>query len=414
MKGAQGINWNMKKNVRSPKYTIVIPTRNREEYLAYAIESVLSSDRDDIELIVSNNHSMDNSGNYLSTLSDARLKVVMPSTELPMSLHYEFALSQATGEWVTILGDDDAVMPYLFERLDILTVKYPSVSIISSERAYYFWKGCEDLYGDSVVFYRGGAGETQRSTKKDLLFALAGLRSCFDLPQIYTTCVVKTSLVNRVKELSGGVFYHSIIPDMYSAVALSLAEETYLRVEEPLFWTGTSNKSMGRSDRIYKDSELSACKSKTNTKSDPLKLHGEIPQKLHIQGFGALYLYEALLNCPFSKGFWKTRQITMLVHAALLINARSVSIARCIDKDKLVSDIYAEIRRNGFSLYQIKSITFLIMSLSIVRQFLMIPRRLLRKIRFWIRKDAVISTSREGFNTILDASRAVEDVLSKC
>lgn len=404
----------MKKEVQLPKYTIVIPTRNREEYLPYAIESVLSSDRDDIELIVSNNHSLDGTAAYLSTLTDARLKVVMPSAELPMSSHYEFALSHATGEWVTILGDDDAVMPYLFERLDRLTTKYPSVSIISSERAYYFWEGCEDLYGDSVVSYRGGSGERLRSTKKDLILALAGMRLCFDLPQIYTTCVVRSSLVNRVKGLCGGKFFHSIIPDMYSAVALSLAEKTYLRVEEPLFWTGTSNKSMGRSDRIYKDSELSVQKANDNAEPDALKLHREIPQKLHILGFGSLYLYEALLNCPLSQGFWKSRRIAELVYASLLLNAQTVSIARRIDGDGLLNDIYAEIRRINVSVLRLNSIIFLIATLSFVQRIFNLPRRFLRRIRLWIKKDVVVSTSREGFNTILDASRAVDNVLRKC
>lgn len=404
----------MKKEVQLPKYTIVIPTRNREEYLPYAIESVLSSDRDDIELIVSNNHSLDGTAAYLSTLTDARVKVVMPSAELPMSSHYEFALSQATGEWVTILGDDDAVMPYLFERLDRLTTKYPGVSIISSERAYYFWEGCEDLYGESVVAYWGGGGARLRSTKKDLILALAGLRSCFDLPQIYTTCVVKTSLINRVKGFCGGKFFHSIIPDMYSAVALSLAEKTYLRVEEPLFWTGTSNKSMGRSDRIYKDSELSTQRSNENAKSDTLKLHDEIPKKLHILGFGSLYLYEALLHCPLPQGFWKSPRIKAIVYASLLVNAQAVSIARGVDKDGLVSDIHAEIRRTNVSFLYLKSIIVLITTLSAIQKIFSLPRIFLRKVRRWIKKDVVVSTSREGFNTILDASRAVEDVLRKC
>ena len=42
------------------KYSIIIPTRNKAEYLPYAIKSVLDSSRDDIEVIVSNNFSTDN------------------------------------------------------------------------------------------------------------------------------------------------------------------------------------------------------------------------------------------------------------------------------------------------------------------------------------------------------------------
>ena len=401
----------MKIKRQPKKYTIIIPTRNREEYLPYAIESVLASDREDIELIVSNNHSMDDTAAYLSTLSDTRLKVIMPSKELPMSSHYEFALSHASGEWVTILGDDDAAMPYLFDRLDELTQKYPDISIISSERAYYFWEGCEDLYGESVVSYWGGGDRRLRSTKKDLILALAGLRSCFDLPQIYTTCIVKTALIDRIKEQSGGRFYYSIIPDMYSAVALLLAEKTYLRVEEPLFWTGTSNKSMGRSDRIYKDSEITAPRFDKDTTNNALNLHIDVPKKLHILGFGSLYLYEALLQCPLSKGFWKTSRIKLIVFASILSHAKSAFINKGINMNQLMSDIKIEINKSNISFLHLKLMEILIRFFSITGMTFRFPWRLAKKIHHLVHKDVIVSTSRKRFSTILEASKAVEDVL---
>ena len=399
----------MRNETSVPKYSIVIPTRNREKYLPYAVESVLSTKRADIEVIVSNNCSSDGTAAYLSTLSDSRLKVVGPSEVLPMSLHYEFALSQAVGEWVTILGDDDAVMPYLFERLDCLIVRFRETSIISSERAYYFWEGCEDLYGASVVAYTRGPGQSIRSPKKDLLAAIAGMRSCFDLPQVYTSCIVKRSLIERIKKDSGGRFYQSIIPDMYSAVSLCLAEKTYLRVEEPLFWTGTSSSSMGRSDRIYKDSEL---KGGSGGRDVPtLKLHASVPQSLHILGFGSLYLYEALLNCPFANGFWKSKGIARLVYADVLIKTRKESAKRGFDRARVEKEIYEQIGANALSVRQVKAIIALVRALTIIQQALLIPKRLLRKTRRRLSRDALVSNDRERFHTILEASRAVEDVL---
>ena len=101
------------------KYSIVIPTRNRAEYLPYAIQSVLDAARNDVELIVSNNFSTDATPQTLSGIEDPRLRVISPNVSLPMAGHYEFAISHATGDWITILGDDDAVMPYFFESLVI-------------------------------------------------------------------------------------------------------------------------------------------------------------------------------------------------------------------------------------------------------------------------------------------------------
>ena len=163
------------------KYSIVIPTRNKAEYLSFAMRSVLASPRSDIELIVSNNFSTDITASILSSFSDSRLKVVSPGESLPMAAHYEFALVHATGEWITILGDDDAIMPYAFDSLDQYIDAYPSIDIISSKRAYYFWHGCEDIYGNAVVSYSACSKSQIRSTSVDLHSVLCGVRSCFDL-----------------------------------------------------------------------------------------------------------------------------------------------------------------------------------------------------------------------------------------
>ena len=106
------------------KYSIVIPTKNRAYYLKYAIKSVLSSPRQDIELVVSNNFSSDETSKILSEINDSRMRVVSPDIALPMASHYEFAISKARGDWITILGDDDAVMPYIFESLDRYILNY--------------------------------------------------------------------------------------------------------------------------------------------------------------------------------------------------------------------------------------------------------------------------------------------------
>lgn len=196
------------------KYSIVIPTRNRSQYILYAIKSVLKSTRNDIELIVSNNFSTDNTAEMIAKISDTRLKLVSPSVFLPMAGHYEFAIAQASGEWITIMGDDDAVMPYIFESLDEHIKKYPQIDIISSARSYYFWEGCEDIYGDTVVNYTASQKSKVCSTKKDLMYVIKGLKSCFDMPQIYTTCVVRSALYLQIKDKSGGLFYHSISPDI--------------------------------------------------------------------------------------------------------------------------------------------------------------------------------------------------------
>ena len=397
------------------KYSVLIPTRNRKEYLPYAIDSVLSQRRDDIELIISNNHSSDGTSDYLDNLSDSRLKIVMPSRIMSMSGHYEFILNQASGDWVTILGDDDAVMPYFFERLDSIIDRYPRSSIIKSQRAYYFWEGCEDLYGECVFSYRTGKKIKSCSTKRELLWGLAGLKSCFELPHIYTSCVVKKSLVTEIKDKSGGVFYHSIIPDVYSAVALSLLENSYLWVEEPLFWTGTSIKSMSRSDHIYRDSELQSNSLINYDDSDRgIKLHFDISQEIHSARFESFYLYEALRQCPFASTKWTGKIVKLIVYASLRLQSGKKGFFRDItSKIKLNKTISLEIKRNGFSEISVIFVLIMLRIIDAMHKIVLLPNRVKQKIVRLKHKNTIGSNVRRDYPNIKEASNAVLMLIGK-
>lgn len=389
------------------KYSIVIPTRNRAEYLPYAIQSVLDSERNDIELIVSNNFSTDATPEILSGIEDPRLRVISPNASLPMAGHYEFAISQARGDWLTILGDDDAVMPYIFESLDRHIDRYPQVDIISSIRAHYFWEGCDDLYGNSVVGYSSRPNAQIRSTKKDLNAVLKGYRSCFDMPQIYTTSIVKRSLYEEIKGRSGGCFYHSIIPDMYSVVALSLARNEYLRVDEPLFWVGTSNKSMGRSDRIYRDAE--------QFKGDPSGKHACVPRaisdkvsyQLHSSAFSPMYIYECLLQSPLNSQEHREKKVRADVLAAVLNASRNRANS---EKKFLMAEIGKDADLHGVSRTLINFLATFARISSAVTKLLALPSRIKRRLGMGHTSVWFRSADRSRYPTILDASRKVMEL----
>lgn len=404
----------MKKAFNKPKYTILLPTRNGGEYLPFAIDSVLSQNCDDIELIVSDNYSTDDTSKYLATLTDHRLKIVKPSEELSMSNHYEFILTQATGEWVTILGDDDAAMPYLFERLDSFIEDYPDIPIISSKRAYYYWHGVEDIYGDVVVNYNFEVGAKIRSTKKDLLYALVGLRSCFDMPMVYTTCIVKRKLVNSIIKKSGGYFFHSIIPDMYSVIALSLSTDLYLRVEEPLFWVGSSNKSMAISDRIYNDSEINYNPNivKANINKN-IVLNESISQELHSAGFSSYYLYEALKQCPFPHKIRDGGFLKAAVYSSLIVVAdnSSYKAKNCAAKF-IVTKINYEIKKNDISIPLVSFFSWMLKGIKMFRSIKSLPKRIWAKsTKRWV-NYSICSNNREDFPSIKVASEKVKNLTS--
>ena len=122
------------------KYSILIPTYNKCEYLKFTLETILKNKNKNFEVIISNDYSNDDTDNLLKNIKDERVKAIKPPIKLTQAKNYEFLLNLANGEWVTILGDDDGILPNFFSTLDKLIEKYPNNEIFKFKRAIYYWE----------------------------------------------------------------------------------------------------------------------------------------------------------------------------------------------------------------------------------------------------------------------------------
>jgi glycosyltransferase involved in cell wall biosynthesis len=237
-----------------PILSLLIPTRNRANYLKYAIQSCLNISSSSIEIIVSDNHSVDESSTICDSFSDKRLKVVRPSVPLPMHENFEFLLRNSRGEWVTFIGDDDAVMPHCYEHLRYLIKKYPQAEAIFSPRAYYFWEGCQETYGDLVVSLSFTTGEKWQDSKKQLKRTLDCEIDYISLPQMYSGGFHRRSLINRVLQSQNDVYFKSVTPDAYSALMACIHTYRYIETGIPMTWVGSSpHKAITEDKKIIKD-----------------------------------------------------------------------------------------------------------------------------------------------------------------
>ncbi len=91
------------------KVSIIIPTFNRAKYLTRAVSSALAQDYNDMEVIVSDNDSTDDTGVVVeSFMGDKRFKYFRNSKNLGMAPNWRKALNEyATGDFFIILSDDD-------------------------------------------------------------------------------------------------------------------------------------------------------------------------------------------------------------------------------------------------------------------------------------------------------------------
>jgi glycosyltransferase involved in cell wall biosynthesis len=89
------------------KFSIVMPTFNGMKYLGQAVESVLSQNYKDWELIISDDGSTDGTRDYISGLKDPRVRVHLQPKNLNIFGNLNFLFGQACGEITQIVCQDD-------------------------------------------------------------------------------------------------------------------------------------------------------------------------------------------------------------------------------------------------------------------------------------------------------------------
>ena len=134
------------------KITVIVPVYNVENYLQKCLDSLLSQTYKNLEIIVVNDGSTDNSGNICQEYAQKDNRIIYIETENSgQSAARNFGLDRMTGSYVTFVDSDDWVeqdyAEVLYKKLmeyqaDIAVANYYSYN--ESEGMYYF-----HIFGDS-------------------------------------------------------------------------------------------------------------------------------------------------------------------------------------------------------------------------------------------------------------------------
>ncbi|ERM80983.1 hypothetical protein P872_11795 [Rhodonellum psychrophilum GCM71 = DSM 17998] len=101
----------------NPFYSIIIPCYNQAHYLSDAVESVLSQDFKDLEIIIINDGSKDNTAQIANNYSDnwENIKVIHQKN-LGLSESRNAGMEVALGSFFHFLDADDWVLPFFYSR----------------------------------------------------------------------------------------------------------------------------------------------------------------------------------------------------------------------------------------------------------------------------------------------------------
>ncbi len=114
-----------------PRVSVVMPSYNHARYIGEAVESVLTQELDDLELIVVDDGSSDGSEDLLRGIDDPRLQVV---TQENRGAHAALnrGLDLARGQWLATINSDDRWAPSRLRRTTAVLQGDPEAALVGS------------------------------------------------------------------------------------------------------------------------------------------------------------------------------------------------------------------------------------------------------------------------------------------
>ncbi|MFN8481528.1 MAG: glycosyltransferase [Anaerolineae bacterium] len=119
----------MSRSPDDPRVSVVIPTYNRADLVGEAIVSVLGQTFADLELVVVDDGSTDDTGAVLSAIHDPRLRVITQANQ-GISGALNAGMRAARGEYVIMLGSDDRFLPHCLARLVAAARDRPNAVVV--------------------------------------------------------------------------------------------------------------------------------------------------------------------------------------------------------------------------------------------------------------------------------------------
>ena len=259
----------MKNQDKTPLFTVIIPTKDRAEYLYHTLRTCSLQEYENLEIIVSDDGSKDHSREVVedAACKDPRIRYITPAPDVSVGMldNFEFALDHVKPGYVIALGGDDGLLPYGISGMnDVLQCS--GQEMLAWPTPAFFYAKTKMETGQLILHTKSGSpqnGQRIIQSKTYLNRQVKNLSYVSDIesPMFYVKGVVSTQLIEKVRRRSAdGRFYACATPDGYSGIVLAGEVQTYAFSGEPFSIHGVSPTSAGvgylaNNDQAKKQSE---------------------------------------------------------------------------------------------------------------------------------------------------------------
>lgn len=199
-------------NLKEPLVSICIPTYNVEKTIAETLTSIIDQTYKNLEIIISENASTDNTLTLLNKFNDPRIRIYQNNMTVSAENNWSKCIELAKGEFTAIFHADDLYNPDMVEKQVKAFLDNPSIGAVFTTATYI------NEHGEKI-------GE---SKFPDML---KGERIC-DFKDIFFASLRNGTFLMCPSAMVRSALYKKLIPFNYEQFRTSADLDMWLRILE--------------------------------------------------------------------------------------------------------------------------------------------------------------------------------------
>lgn len=201
----------MDKNVKIPKFSILMINYNKANYIKEAINSVLNQTFQNWELIIIDDASTDDSLNRINAIKDSRIKIFRNKTNLGIIKNRKKIIEYAKTNILGILDSDDALYKNAVEIMCKIHIIHPNIAFAYSQFIY-----CDNKLNKKFIGYNRSISKKNSNLHYDSISHFFTFKKkCYLNTEGYDSNfkdgAEDKDIIYKLEEIGNGIFINKIL-----------------------------------------------------------------------------------------------------------------------------------------------------------------------------------------------------------